>query len=177
MEGEAHPETHAGPTPAAAPTGCAAGGGAELTGAGIDGVKIGQSTEELRRLCPVVGDTMLLLEGQSQPALKIALGGDTIVAEIVAGRIWRIDVTSPGLATRDSLRVGTPARRLAALPGARVAAGEGNYFVFVPSHCGLSFGLVGLPTRGRPWTIAELAAQPDSARVGVILVTGACHER
>jgi hypothetical protein len=119
-----------------------------------------------------VGDTTLMLEGEPQPALRVALGGDTIVAEVVEGRVWRIRVTSPGPATSDSLRVGTPVRRLAELPGVILAAGEGRYYAISPAHCGLSFGVEGLPFRARPWTVAELAATPDSVRVGEILVTG-----
>jgi hypothetical protein len=151
---------------------CASGGGPVLTGAAVGGVAIRDEAEDVRRRCAVVGDTTLMLEGQPQPAMRVALGGDTIIAEVVEGRIWRIRVTSPGLATSDSLRVGTPARRLAELPGAQVLAGEGQTFLISPAHCGLSFGLEGVPVRARPMTTAELASLPDRVRVGAILVTG-----
>lgn len=155
---------------------CTLADGAALTGLGIAGIEIREDAAEVRRRCNVVGDTTLTLEGQPQPAMRIALNGDTIVAEVVNDEIWRIRITSPGPMTSDSIRVGTPANRLAQIPGASVSAGEGNYFVLLPEHCGLSFGLEGLPTRARPWTLAELASQPDSARVGIILITGSCHE-
>jgi hypothetical protein len=146
-----------------------------LTGAAVGGVAIRDDTESVKSRCAVVGDTTLVLEGNPQPALRVALGGDTIVAEVVEGRIWRIRVTTPGLATGDSLHVGTPVRRMAELPGVTLAAGEGRYFAISPAHCGLSFAIDGLPFRARPWTTAELATMPDSVRVGTILVTGACH--
>lgn len=168
--------TPAATASASTPTECTSGAGTVLTGAGVAGIRMREDAEEVRRRCNVVADTTLILEGQPQPAMKIALNGDTIIAEIVDDRIWRINITSPGLATSDSLRVGTPARRLAAIPGAIVTPGEGNYYVLLPDHCGLSFALDGLPIRARPWTIAELATQPDSARVTKILITGSCHE-
>lgn len=150
---------------------CTSGKEPMLTGAAVGGIAIRDDAEDVRRRCPVVGDTTLMLEGEPQPAMRIALGGDTIVAEVVEGRIWRIRVTSPGLTTSDSLHVGTPVRRLAALPGAALAFGEGQ-FIVSPAHCGLSFGIEGLPFRTRPWTTAELATMPDRVRVGTILVTG-----
>lgn len=176
VEGQASEATTAGATAVSDTSDCQVSDGAVLTGASVAGIRIREDAAEVRRRCKVVGDTTLQLEGEPQPAMKIALDGDTVLAEVVDGRIWRIRVTSPGLVTSDSLHVGTPARQLAAIPGATVSPGEGNYFVILPNHCGLSFGLEGLPVRGRPWTIAELATQPDSARVGVILVTGSCHE-
>jgi hypothetical protein len=60
------------------------------------------------------------------------------------------------------------------LPGASIASGEGQYYVIAPSHCGLSFGVTGLPF-GRRWSMNDLSTAPDSARVETILVLGACH--
>jgi len=168
--------TPAAAVSASAQTDCTAGPGTVLTGAGVAGIRIREDAGKVRHRCNVVADTTLTIEGQSQPAIKIALDGDTIIAEIVNDQIWRITVASPGLATSDSLRVGTPARQLAAIPGATVSPGEGNYYVFLPEHCGLSFGLDGLPVRTQPWTIADLATLPDSARVAKILITGSCHD-
>jgi hypothetical protein len=147
----------------------------EITGLGVGGVRVHDLATEIRSMCPVIGDTMLLLEGQQQPALLIDVTGDTIVAEVAAERISRIRVVTPGLMTRDSLRVGTPLSRLARLPGAGLAAGEGQYFLISPDHCGLSFGIEGLAPGGKRFTTAELRAQPDSARVQTILIVGACH--
>lgn len=175
-EGQASGAATAGTADVSTTIYCKASGSADITGAGVAGIRIREDADEVRRRCNVVGDTTLQLEGQPQPAMRIALDGDTILAEVVDDRIWRIRITSPGLTTSDSLHVGTPASRLAAIPGATVSPGEGNYFMLLPDHCGLSFALEGLPVRSQPWTIAELATMPDTAQVGMILVTGSCHE-
>lgn len=154
---------------------CTSGSAPMLTGAAVGGVAIHDDAESARRRCTVVGDTTLMLEGEPQAAMRLAFRRDTIIAEVVEGRIGRIRVTSPGLATSDSLRVGTPVRRLEELPGTALLAGEGRYFVIAPAHCGLSFGLEGVPFRARPWTTGELPSLPDSVRVGEILVTGMCQ--
>lgn len=132
--------------------------------------------DSVRARCAVVGDTVLRLEGQDQPAIRVALGADTVLIEIVDGRVWRITVRSPGLHTADSIGIGTPARRLAD-SGAIIARGEGGHYILSPEHCGLSFEIAGLPARDEPWrswTTRELAAMPDSVRVGELLVTGMC---
>ena len=148
----------------------------QVTGASVGTVRLRESEADVRRRCTVAADTFLLLEGESQPALLLALGTDTILAEIVSGRIWRLRVRSPGLRTSDSIGVGTPAYRLLSDTNATVSWGEGDHFVISPSYCGLSFQLHGLPPRARPWSTAEVAQMPDSVvRVGMVLITGACH--
>lgn len=142
-------------------------------------MRIREPVDSVRARCTVVGDTVLRLEGQEQPAIRVALGGDTVLIEIVDGRVWRMTVRSPGLRTADSTGVGTPIRTLVADSGAIVARGDGGQYVLSPAHCGLSFEIAGLPARraepGRTWTARELATMPDSVRVGEVLVTGACH--
>jgi hypothetical protein len=151
-------------------------GDGRIAGDRVGDVRIGAAEADVRRDCTVVADTMLMLEGQEQPAILIALGGDTILAEIVSDSVWRIRVRSPGLVTHDSLHVGVRARALAALHDAVIATGEGDTVVLSESvHCGNSFGLEGLPRRNARWTAADLATMPDSTHVGWILVTGRYH--
>jgi hypothetical protein len=165
-----------GHTTTADPAACLAVGGAQVTGASVGDVRIREPEADVRMRCTVVADTSLLLEGEPQPALLLAIDTDIVLAEIVAGRVWRLRVRSPGLRASDSTGVGTPAHRLlSGDPDATVAWGAGDHYVISPSHCGMSFQLLGLPPRARPWTTAEVAQMPDSVRVGLVLVTGACH--
>lgn len=162
-------------TAPAAPIPCVADGGATITGTAVGDVRLLTRIDDIRRECAVVADTALTLEGDLQPAILIDLGRDTILAEIVDERISRIRVRTPGPATRDSLRVGTPLRRFATLPDPTILTGEGQHFLVTPGHCGISFAIAGIRFGdARRWTAAELAALPDSVRVGAILVTGGC---
>lgn len=145
-----------------------------ITGAAVGGLRIHDPVDRVRRECDVVGDTTLMLEGMAQPALLVDLAGDTVVAEIVEDRVWRITVGAPGLATTGSLRVGAPARRVAEREDAAIGAGEGRYFVMAPSLCGLSFEIGGPAPRPGGWTVAELRSAPDDVRISRILVTGGC---
>ncbi len=174
----AGPDARSGEPVTADTVGAASGSappdGPLITGTGVGCVRIGAPVEDVRRECDVVGDTTLHLEGQPQPALQVALEGDTVIAEAVDDRIWRIRIVSPGLSTADSLHVGTPVRDLADLPDAMVSWGEGQSFLIAPSHCGLSFAIDGLPYRAQPWTAEELASLEDSVRISMILITGGC---
>jgi len=157
----------------AADTSRACGGSAAvIDGGGAGEVRIGMSTSELRLGCEVLGDTTLSLEGQRQPAVLVGIRGETIVAETIDDRVWRIRVAGPGLATADSLRVGMPANRLAEYRDARVVTGEGTDVVIVPEHCGLSFVVEGLPFRSGGWTAGALAELPDDVRIESILIFG-----
>lgn len=149
--------------------------GPQLTGAAAGLVRIGATASSIREQCVVVADTSLALEGEAQPAILVEVGSDTVLAEIVGSRVWRVRVRSAGLRTEDSVGVGTPARRLLTVPDATVMWGEGNHVIISPIYCGLSFQLDGRPPRARPWTTAEVAEMPDSVRVSQVLVVGSCH--
>ncbi len=164
----------ADPGPEGVAVACMAPPDTLVTGSAAGGLRIGHPAERVHRECNVVADTTLLLEGMSQPALLVDLAGDTIVAEIVDGSVWRIVVRSPGLATADSIRVGTPARRVAELDGAAVHAGEGRDYVITPTHCGLSFEVAARGPGGAPWTVEALRAARDDVGISRILVVGGC---
>jgi len=136
-------------------------------------LEIGATREAVERACGPVTDTTIHLEGMAQEAAWVRVGQRRALAEIADGAVWRIQVVDPVLATADSIRVGTAARRLATLPGVRVLRGEGT-FVGTDAHCGKSFQIRGLPPEPLEWSPANLAALPDSVRVVRILVFGRC---
>ena len=147
-----------------------------VTDEGIGKLTIGASVDSVRRSCNVVRDTTQLgAEGMPSRTLTVALSSDTVVAEIVNGRVWRIVVTSPRLQTHDSLAPGIPIARVLALDDPRGLVGEGRLFVASPDHCGLSFGsshmIARVPT-GRIGKATLVAGLPKSATVREILIVG-----
>lgn len=147
-----------------------------ITGDGVGPLRIGARVSDVRARAAVVRDTTVPgAEGQPSRRIAVVLGPDTIEAEVVDDRVWRVPVTSPRLQTADGLGVGTPLARLLELPGARPAMGEGLY-VLVPSHCGLSFQLANPGGSLPPATTSEeLRRLPAATVVSRILVTG-CQE-
>jgi hypothetical protein len=124
------------------------------------------------RKCNVVRDTVVQEdEGGKARKVFIALAADTIAAGIRDGRVWRIEVSSPGARTVDSLGVGTPLSRLLQMSNPRGASGEGRMYVLSPDHCGQSFQIshFGLMPSGG-WTRTTMAKLPDSTHVIRVLV-------
>lgn len=163
------------PTPpsgsdAGADLACAA---TQITGDSVGPLRIGLTVDAVRQRCRVVRDmTVEGAEGMPTRLIAVLLGRDTVDAEIVEDRVWRIPVTSPRLQTADGIGVGTPLARLLEVPDVRPAMGEGMY-VLTPAHCGLSFQLEN-PDGPLPpaTTVAQLRALPAGVRVSRILVTG-----
>ena len=141
-----------------------------ITGQGIGKVHIGATVNALSAECEVVRDTTMLdIEGMPARRVSIALSRDTVVAEIVDGKVWRVNVNSPGVRTADSIGVGTSIARLRQLKNPRVLTGEGSFFVVSPDLCGLSLQLRDAgPLRA---TLA-LKDVPSTARVSHVLVIG-----
>ena len=151
--------------------------GNEFIGAeGIGRVSIGAPLDSVRVSCKVVRDTTVRAdEGTMARKVTVSLSSDTVVAEIVNGRVWRVEVNSSRFRTRDSLGVGTPLERLLTLEDPRGVNGEGRYYVLSPDHCGLSFRL----SEGwNPQTVripidrAKLSRLPRSVVVSQVLITG-----
>lgn len=146
---------------------------------GIGELRIGTTVESVRQKCNVVRDTTVLAgEGMMARKLAVALSRDTVEAEIVNGRVWRIAVLSPRLRTADSLGVGTPLARLLKLKNPRGMTGEGAFFVASPEHCGMSFRLAdaGPGAQRGDLDSARLTRLSKSAIVSEVLVFG-CHLR
>ena len=84
-----------------------------ITDEGIGELRIGATVESVRQKCDVVRDTTLIAaEGMPARKLAVVFSRDTVEAEIVDGRVWRIAVLAPRLRTADSLGVGTNLARL-----------------------------------------------------------------
>ena len=165
--------------PAAAVGGHPSCGDDIITDEGIGDLRIGASIDSIRQRCNVVRDTTVVgAEGMPARKLAVAFPHDTVEAEIVDGRVWRLAVLSPRLRTADSLGVGTSIGRLLQLKNPHGMTGEGQFFVASPTHCGMSFRLAiaeAGPQRG-DLDRAGLARLPRSTAVNEVLVFG-CHLR
>lgn len=148
---------------------------APVTGNGIGVVQLGMKADSLRAACTGVverqeaGD-----EGSTALVLDVPLGGDTAVAEIDVGQVWRIQVRSAGLRTADGIGVGSTLGELLSDGAARGNSGEGRLFVMGPARCGLSFQLAPEAARALPQggDAAALRRLPKDTRITRILVVG-----
>jgi len=148
-----------------------------LTDEGVGKIRIGESVESVGRDCTVVRDSIQLgAEGMPTRIVSVLFPRDTVEAEIVDGKVWRVAIDSPHFSTADSLRVGTSLARLLRLRRPQGMTGEGALFVMSPDHCGLSFRLSdnGSPVLRDP-SPAELSRLPAATRVSNILIVG-CHK-
>lgn len=142
---------------------------------GIGELRIGATVDSIRQKCNVIRDTTAIAaEGMPARKLTVALSRDTVEAEIVNGRVWRIAVASPRLRTADALGVGTSIGRLRQLRNPRGMMGEGQLFVASPQHCGMSF----LLSNAGPGALrgdldrAGLFRLPETAVVSEVLIFG-----
>jgi hypothetical protein len=152
-------------------------GGEILTDEGVGKIRIGESVESLRRDCTVVRDTTELgAEGMPTRMVSVLFPRDTVEAEIVDDKVWRVAIDSPRFSTADSLHVGTPLARLLRLRTPQGMTGEGALFVMSPDHCGLSFRISdnGTPALRDP-SQAALSRLPAATHVSTILIVG-CHK-
>jgi hypothetical protein len=105
----------------------------------------------------------------------VDVGGETVEAEIVDDKVWRLAVSSPRFRTSDSLGVGTPLARLLELREPHGGMGEGALYFLSPAHCGLSFRLSEnrpLPPSGQEWNAAALMRLPPTTKVTTVLARG-----
>ena len=146
-----------------------------IDSAAVGALRIGATLDSVKAHCTVLRDTTeLRAEGMPARIIAVPIGGDTVEAEVVDGRVWRVAVTRPGLRTADSLGVGTPLARLVTLfPGAIGAHGEDGIYM-TSTRCGLSFRLSdpGRSVNFRNGGAAALRRLPRSTAVTRVLVTG-----
>lgn len=153
---------------------------------GIGKLRIGTPFDSIAGSCPVMRDTTMI-GAEGMPARKVYLlfladsigakvVADTVEAEVVNDRVWRISVTSPRFRTADSLGVGTPLSRLLQLKNPRGMTGEGKFFVASPDHCGMSFRLANAGPGAQRGDLDQsgLMRLSKSAVVSEILILG-CH--
>lgn len=152
-------------------------GGEVIGEEGIGELRIGATVESVRQKCNVLRDTTAMgAEGMPARKLTVALSTDTVEAEIVNGRVWRIAIDSPRLRTPDGLGAGTLIERLRQLKSPRLMTGEGQLFVATPEHCGMSFRLSNTGPDALRGNLdrAGLSRLPESAVVSEVLIFG-CH--
>ena len=146
-----------------------------VTDSGVGALRIGATVADVSQRCTIARDTTApRAEGQEARVISVVFGSDTVEAEVVADRVWRIEVTDPAFTTADSLQVGTGVGALLDLPGLRPLSGEGNVFVMTTAHCGLSFQL-SVPDTGMAagrWQIDDIRGLPAATEVTRILVIG-----
>ena len=150
-----------------------------MTDEGIGQLRIGATVESIKEKCKVLRDTTVSgPEGMPARKLAVAFSKDTVDAEIVDGRVWRIAVHSPGLRTAALIGVGTLNQRLLTLKDPRGVMGEGALFVVSPQHCGMSFRLANTGPRGMRGDLdkAGLFHLPIESAVSEVLVFG-CHAK
>ncbi len=148
-----------------------------LTDEGIGHLRIASTVESVGLTCNIVRDTTAIgAEGMPARKLLVALSRDTVEAEVVSGRVWRIAVASPRLQTADSLGVGTPISRLLRLRKPHGMTGEGAFFVASPDHCGMSFRLANAGPGARRGDLDStgLSRLPAPTVVSEVLIFG-CH--
>ena len=147
-----------------------------ITDEGIGQLRIGATVESIKQKCKVVRDTTVNgAEGMPTRKLAVAFSKDTVDAEIVDGRVWRIAVHSPGLRTASLLGVGTLNQRLIMqLKNAHGMMGEGALFVASPDQCGMSFRLANGGPRAQRGDLdrAGLFGLPVTTVVSEVLVFG-----
>jgi hypothetical protein len=181
--GAAAPAPPAAPSSAAPVTAhparsCGVSESTVLTETGIGDLQVGRPVAEVAARCAVLRDTTeIRAEGLPARIVTVDLGRDTVEAEAVDARVWRIALERPAFRTADSLGVGTPLARLLRLDGVRGMAGEDGLYVRVPAHCGLSFRLSrsGNGAALADPSLATLRRLPADTRVERVLVVGCAN--
>jgi hypothetical protein len=145
-----------------------------VSGDSVGHVRIGMALDVLRRMCPVLRDTIVQPVGNLPKERRVSflIGADTAEALVNHGRIWEVSLAGAAFRTADSLGVGTPLRRLLAFTGVR-GYGLDELLVATPARCGLTFGIAGRYAGVPPLRdSAVLAAMPTDAVVDRILIDG-----
>jgi hypothetical protein len=146
-----------------------------LTGDGIGDLRIGRTAEEVAEACDIIREELWMPEGMPSRVLVVDLLRDTVSAELVDGRVWRLTLRKPGFFTMpDSLGVGIRLSRLIRTDGLTAAVGEGSLWAMSPRLCGLSFEVVrrAPPPPAAQSGTAALRRLPGETRIGRVLVTG-----
>jgi hypothetical protein len=157
-----------GATASATASACGVNARTALTGDGIGSLRVGAPVEDVARGCRILRDTTVLgTEGQHERRIVVDLGRDSVAAVVTAGKIWRVHVQGPAFRTADSLGIGTPVGAFRQR-GPQILMGEGNVFLRLPSHCGLSFRLRDVA----PGQASSLEQLPDSVAVDEVLAIG-----
>ena len=148
-----------------------------ITAISVGPLRIGEATLSLRRRCPAVRDTLLLVplfEQTRVDSVKALVGtvrGAPVVAVEKNGRIGSLTVSNEGPATADGIAVGSSIARFRRMRGVEITAGDrtADIPLTVKSRCGIIFLLSGWgPTR----SIESAAAQRRSLARRVMVTGG-----
>jgi hypothetical protein len=140
---------------------------------GVGELLVGMSVDSLKEKCRVAIDTIQEgPEGMPERRLFVAFPPELLQAEVIDGKVWRIDVESPRFRTNEGLGVGSKLSELLKLRNARGMVGEARVFLVSPDHCGLSFQLSHAPDGSVSlWDKKALEALPGhTVRVERVLV-------
>jgi hypothetical protein len=144
-----------------------------ITETGVGDLKLGMTVDSVKAVCRVEFDSVRPgPEGEMERVIGVSYPPDLIEAEILQDTVWRLDIRTAGVTTRDSIAVGSPVSWLLRHGDAQGVIGEGNFVVLFRNRCGISFELSGGIPPGRPhtWTAEELKRLPPTTRVQRILV-------
>lgn len=140
---------------------------------GVGRLKLGMRADSVKAVCRIAFDTVRPgPEGMSQRVMSVAFPPGNVEAEIVSDSVWRLNITTPGIVTADSIGVGSPLRKLLERGDPQAFIGEGNFVLVFRNRCGLSFVLKGgiPPGRARTWRRQDLLALPQDRPVEHVLV-------
>lgn len=163
------------PTTATTPDGsCGVGNGVGALASGrVGALRVGEDTAQVRAGCTVARDTVRLdAEALPERVLTVRTPHGDVEAIVDSGRVWRLEVESPALRTRDGLGVGSSLADLLRAQGARGVEGEAGLFVTLAGACGLSFRLAyDVPDDAHQdtWTATALARLPAATHVDRVL--------
>jgi hypothetical protein len=135
---------------------------------------------ELARFVRIVRDTTEAAEEDMTNQVVVAVvDGDTVrVVVDEEGKVGWYVLRSPRFRTRDSLGVGTSLGQLLEVPGVYAKSSEGQAWVIVPQHCGLTFTMendLGLDSPDSA-DVSRLSRLPKDTRVTEVSVFG-CEKR
>jgi len=172
-DSSAHPGDSATTTAAPTPS-IVSCGRPVMDGDGVGNVRIGMAVDTVKARCSILRDTIeRRSEGQEERILVAPFEDDTAIVEVNEGRVWRIEVTNPGIRTSNWLGVGTPLSTLLGLEGGvQALTGEGNLFLISKALCGMSFELSEPKSPSGNWDAARLRTLPKSTVVKRVLVIG-----
>lgn len=148
-----------------------------LSGEGLGTLRVGALLTTVSSTCRILSDSTEL--GEEALPVRIARfqvsPSDTVLGTVRGDSIWRLAIDSRGPRTQDSLGVGSRLADLLRHPKAFGLQGEGQLFVLVERHCGLSFRIdvtLGDEQYREEWREAQLRELNQQALVDRVLVFG-----
>jgi hypothetical protein len=113
-------------------------------------------------------------EGGAYRVVRAIVESVEVASVIEERKVWRIEVSKPGLTTSHGIEVGTPVTAILRLREVESDIVEGALYVWSPELCGRSFRLNHDPVsdKGEVLDTRNLNSLPKNVSVAAILVTG-----